>query len=211
MVGIPVDRLETVTNFIREVCIDSVDPPVERLVVEHLRLPASTGEELPVIKVDVPRSLFVHRSPGGYLHRMANSRRQMSTEYLARCFNIAARPASFDLTSRSWGARNWTISHPVSGSVFRTARSGDDREAFLGKLKMAQVDEEGVWRPTVAGVLMASEDPREWLPNAYVQAVAYRGNRIRAKPGTIYHWMPLTSAALWIVRRSRPAGSSQRI
>ncbi len=51
---------------------------------------------------------------------------------------------------------------------------------------MAQVDEEGVWRPTVAGVLMASEDPREWLPNAYVQAVAYRGNRIRAHPGTIY-------------------------
>ncbi len=86
VVGIPVDRLETVTNFIREVCIDSVDPPVERLVVEHLRLPASTGEELPVIKVDVPRSLFVHRSPGGYLHRVANSRRQMSTAYLDRLF-----------------------------------------------------------------------------------------------------------------------------
>ena len=51
---------------------------------------------------------------------------------------------------------------------------------------MAQLDEEGMWRPTVAGVLMASEDPRRWLPNAFVQAVAYRGNRTRAHPGTIY-------------------------
>ena len=186
VVGIPVDRLETVTNFIREVCIDSVDPPVERVVVEHLRLPASTGEVLPVIKVEVPRSLFVHRSPGGYLHRMANSKRQMSTEYLARLFQhrsqtrlirfdeqVVARAKLDDLSSRLW-------------ERFRTARSGDNREAFLGKLKMAQVDEEGVWRPTVAGLLMASEDPREWLPNAYVQAVAYRGNRIRPRPGTIY-------------------------
>ena len=38
-------------------------------------------------------------------------------------------------------------------------------------------------RPTVAGVLMASEEPRRWLPNAYVQAVAYRGDEIRTGSG----------------------------
>ena len=186
VVGIPLDRLESVTNFVREVCIDSIDPPIEHLVVEHLRLPAHTGEGLPVVKVDVPLSLFVHRSPGGYLHRVANAKRRMSTEYLARLLQQrsqtrlvrfdeqgVARARLDDLSGHLWDR-------------FRTARSDDDREAFLGKLKMARVDEEGVWRPTVAGVLMASEDPRRWLPNAYVQAVAYRGNRIRANPGTIY-------------------------
>ena len=30
---------------------------------------------------------------------------------------------------------------------------------------------------------MGSEDPRRWLPNAYVQAVAYRGDEIRAGSG----------------------------
>ena len=186
VVGIPLDRIESVTDFVREVCIDSIDPPVEHLVVTHLRLPAPTGEELPVVKVDVPRSLFVHRSPGSYLHRVANTKRRMSTEYLRRLFQhrsqtrlirfeeqVVSRARLDDLSSHLW-------------KRFRTARSGGDREAFLGKLKMAQVDEEDVWRPTVAGVLMASEDPREWLPNAYVQAVAYRGNRIRPRPGTIY-------------------------
>ena len=186
VVGIPLDRLETVTDFVREVCIDSIDPPVEPLVVEHLRLPARTGEELAVVKIDVPRSLFVHRSPGGFLHRMANAKRRISTEYLARLFQqrsqtrlirfdeqVVPRARLDDLSSHLW-------------KRFRTARSGDDREAFLEKLNLAQVDEEGVWRPTVAGVLMASEDPQRWLPNAFVQAVAYRGNRIRAHPGAIY-------------------------
>ena len=39
-----------------------------------------------MIKVEIPRSLFVHRSPGGFLHRVADSKRPMSTEYLARMF-----------------------------------------------------------------------------------------------------------------------------
>ena len=33
-------------------------------------------------------------------------------------------------------------------------------------------------RPTVAGVLMASPDPRRYLPNAFIQAVAYAGTEI---------------------------------
>ena len=49
---------------------------------------------------------------------------------------------------------------------------------------MARTDDDGTLRPTVAGVLMASEDPREWLPNAYVQAVSYRGVDIRTDEST---------------------------
>lgn len=46
---------------------------------------------------------------------------------------------------------------------------------MLNKLGLARQDEEGLWRPTVAGALMASADPRRFLPNAYIQAVSYRG------------------------------------
>jgi predicted HTH transcriptional regulator len=40
---------------------------------------------------------------------------------------------------------------------------------------MARHDDDGSLRPTVAGVLMAAQDPRVWMPSAFVQAVAYRG------------------------------------
>ncbi len=58
---------------------------------------------------------------------------------------------------------------------FRTPRTGDRRNTLLTKLRMAGKDEDGVLRPTVAGVLIATEDPREWLPNAFIEAEACRG------------------------------------
>jgi ATP-dependent DNA helicase RecG len=62
---------------------------------------------------------------------------------------------------------------------FRTPRSAvEAREPFLEKLGMARRDDGGALCPTVAGVLLASEDPRTFLPNAFIQAVAYRGTTV---------------------------------
>jgi predicted HTH transcriptional regulator len=52
---------------------------------------------------------------------------------------------------------------------------------------MARRDDEGVWRPTVAGVLLACEDPPRFLAGAFIQAVAYSGTSpAQAGPGGIY-------------------------
>jgi ATP-dependent DNA helicase RecG len=76
---------------------------------------------------------------------------------------------------------------PALWQRFLTKRSDTQRESFLGKMAMARQDEEGTWRPSVAGVLMASKEPRRWLPNAFVQAVAYRGEVARPNsPGEAY-------------------------
>ena len=50
--------------------------------------------------------------------------------------------------------------------------------SHLAKLKFLKSDGQGAVRATVGGVLLASEDPREWLSNAYIQAVSYAGNRM---------------------------------
>ena len=64
---------------------------------------------------------------------------------------------------------------------FRTPRTRNAREDFLRKLRLARQDDYQELRPTVAGVLMASPDPHTWLPNAFIQAVAYRGTGIRPR------------------------------
>lgn len=74
---------------------------------------------------------------------------------------------------------------PALWERFSTPRSRDERENFLSKLHMVRADDDGTLRPTVAGVLMASKDPRAWLPNAYVQAVFYRGVDIRIHGSTV--------------------------
>jgi len=61
---------------------------------------------------------------------------------------------------------------------FAPSAMTSDVEFTLNKLGMAAQDERGVWRPTVAGLLMASETPHRYVPGAFVQAVAYRGKGV---------------------------------
>ena len=186
IVGIPEDRVQQVVALVREVCTDSIEPPLAP-VIDALRLPSDAGEELPVVRVEIERSLFVHRSPGGHLHRVGDSRRAMSQDYLARLFQQRSQTRIIRFDEQIVHQARLDSLFPKLWKRFRTSRTGDDRDDLLTKLHMARRDERGELRPTVAGVLMASRDPREWLPNAFVQAVAYRGKRVRPQGwGTPY-------------------------
>lgn len=185
VVGIPVERLDAVEDFVREVCADSIEPPLVPQI-ERLFMPDAAGERLPVIRVEVTRSLFVHKSPGGYMHRVGSAKREMRPDYLARLFQqrsqtriirfdeqIVADATLDDLAMELW-------------QRFASPRSTDSRENLLIKLAMARKDEDGVIRPTVAGVLVAAHEPRRWFPNAFIQAVAYRGKTVLPDPEIAY-------------------------
>ena len=185
VLGVPLDRLDLVEDFVRQLCLDSIQPPMAP-VIERLTLPSSTGEQLPVLKVDVSGSLFVHRSPGGYLHRVGSAKREMSPDYLARLFQqrSQARIIRFDEQPVP-GARVDDLQEGL-WKRFAGPRVQDSREVLLDKLAMTRRDADNEIRPTVAGVLMASADPRAWLPNAYIQAVAYRGTQVRPDGDAAY-------------------------
>ena len=176
--GIPIECLDAVAELVCAACTESVEPPIVDIVVERLRLRASTGNELPVIRVEIPQSLFVHRSPGGYLYRTENARRAMSLEYLSRVTEQRSRDRVIRFDEQPIFGATVDDLVPELWQRFRTPRSDDDRNIFLRKLHMARADEHGTLRPTVTGVLMASIDPRQWLQNAFIQAVAYKGTAI---------------------------------
>ncbi|HPC60442.1 MAG TPA: ATP-binding protein [Verrucomicrobiota bacterium] len=174
VLGIPAERLDTVEALVRQACEDSVRPPLVPLI-ERMTLPDTSGIEHPILRVEVPRSLFVHQSPGGYLHRVGSSKRQMPPDYLARLMQQRShsRLITFD-EQLVPGATLATLQEHL-WRRFTTPQTADRPEDFLVKAGMARPDEQGVIRATVAGVLMATADPRKWLPNAFIQAVAYRG------------------------------------
>ena len=134
VVGIPVERLDAVVDFIKEVCATSIDPPIEDLALDRLRLPTDAGQDVAVIKVEIPRSLFVHRSPGGFLHRVADSKRPMSTEYLARMFQQRSQTRLIRFDEQSLEGASIENLTPDLWERFRTPRSDDDRDTFLRKL-----------------------------------------------------------------------------
>ena len=180
VVGIPIDDLDKVVGYVRHVCTELVDPPLDA-IVDRLWLPNTAGEDLAVVKVEVRRSLFVHRSPTGYLHRVADQKRAMSPDYLARLFQQRSQTRMIRFDEQVVSGATLEVLSSDLWERFRTPRTRDDRDALLAKLRMARRDDDGTMRPTVAGVLMAAPDPRRWLPSAFIQAVAYRGDRIRPR------------------------------
>jgi len=185
VLGIPVDRLDAVEALVRQACEDSIKPPAAP-VIERLSLPDNAGVEQPVIRVEVPPSLFVHQSPGGYFYRVGSSKRPIPPDQLARLFQqrSQARLIRFDETP----VPRATVAdlEEVLWRRFSTPRSTDAREQLLYKLAMASEDDAGVWRPTVAGLLLACKEPERFMPSAFIQAVAYHGTEISPQTESAY-------------------------
>ena len=175
ILGIPLDRLDAVETWVREICNDSLQPPID-VTIRKDELPDATGRPAAVIRIDIPRSLFVHRSPGGYFRRLGSSKREMPPEMLARLFQerSQSRVIRFDES-----VVPDTSMDDLDEELFRRflRRGGEHFEDELRKLRVVAADENGFPRLTVAGVLMCTRGPVNWLPHAYIQAVSYAGER----------------------------------
>lgn len=185
VVGIPLERLDAVEALVRQACEDSVVPSLAP-VIERMTLPDPSAIEQPVLRVEVSRSLFVHQSPSGYLHRVGSAKRPMPPDHLARLFQQRSQSRLIRFDETPVPRATLEDLDPPLWQRFAPARSSDAPEVLLNKLAMAARDDEGAWRPTVAGVLMASRAPQRFLSGAFVQAVAYRGTSVVPDGGLAY-------------------------
>ncbi len=175
VLGIPLDSLDVVETWVREICNDSITPPLDA-TIRKLEIRGSSGDLLAVIRVDVPRSLFVHKSPGGYFRRIGSSKREMSPEFLARMFQerSQSRLIRFD-ESIVPGTEPTDLDERLIARFLPRPQTPAD--TYLHKLRIAAEDDDGILRLTVAGVLMCAREPARWLPHAQIQAVSYAGER----------------------------------
>lgn len=185
ILGIPVDRLDVVEALVRQACEDSIRPPLAP-VVERMNLPDSAGVDQSVLRVEVSPSLFVHQSPGGYFHRVGSSKRPIPPDQLARLFQqrSQSRLIRFDETPVAQATID-TLEEAL-WRRFAPKTTQEPAEHLLAKLAMAAQEDVGIWRPTVAGLLLASREPHRHLPGAFIQAVAYAGNAVTPATANAY-------------------------
>lgn len=179
VVGIPEDKLDVVETWVRGICNDLITPQV---FCRIRKIPVVTEDavERVIVRVDVPKSLYVHQSPSGYYHRIGSSKRQMTPDVLARLFQqrSQARIIRFDEQSVTIAPRDCL--EKALWEKFKTPLSPDSDDEFLLKLKLLTQDDDGKICPSVSGVLMACRQPQEFLTNAFIQAVFYRGTERNA-------------------------------
>ncbi|MCY4261302.1 MAG: putative DNA binding domain-containing protein [Rhodobacteraceae bacterium] len=172
--GIPVEKLDAVEALARQASEDSLKPPGV-ITIERMTLADDRGHEKPIVRVDIPPGLFVHQSPGGYLHRIGSSKRQIPPDQLARLMQQRSQSSVIRFDETPVPGAGLDDLDPSLWQRFAGPLTYDSAEMFLAKLGMASQDHFGIWRPSVAGVLLASRQPHCFLPNAFIQAVAYRG------------------------------------
>ena len=169
--GIPIEHLDAVERHVSGSVLDAITPPLAPLI-EKLELPDAEGRMRPVLRIEVPRGLSVHQSPGGYLHRVGGATRQMKPAVLGRLFAQRGQVGPFDRRVVEEASLDDLDARCVDRFL---TESDDDRTTALAKLDMVGEDDAGVLRPTVAGVLFGTRQPQRWLPQAFIQSVAYRG------------------------------------
>ena len=176
VVGVPEEKWGHVEQWALNVATHNCDPPI-RPEVRRDTLSTPGNEAASVIIVVVPRGLFVHSTSGGrYYARFGSTRRRLTGPELARLFQERGRGYVFD------------EQQAFSGTVENL--DWNRLEAFFGRspkipwldmLRNTRVttrDEDGVDRPTVAGLLAFSADPTRLLPSANIEAACYGGTRL---------------------------------
>jgi len=175
IIGIPIDKLDLTEKWLRDIVTDLINPPLE-CIVRKISITDENDKDKNIIKIDIPQSIFVHKSSNGYFTRIGSSKREMKPEVLARLFQqrsqnrlirfdeqIVMSTQLFDLDKKLW-------------ERFRTTLSPEDNNEFLTKLKLADYSENGEIHPTISGILLCSDSPENFIPNAFIQAVCYLGD-----------------------------------
>ena len=182
VIGIPLNRLDDVENLVREACNDSINPPLEAGIYRRdLQVPREAGLKesglsQPVLIVEIPRSLFVHCSPGGYLRRIGSSKRQIDPAALERLMRLRAQTGIVSFDESPLARTNPQDLDRSSAERFVSEEAEFD--VALRKLRLIVKDPDGVERLSVGGALTCTSEPQRWMPAAYIQAVLYAGDRV---------------------------------
>ena len=168
--GMSRKQMDALEQLLTEVCTDVIKPPIRPTILrKEIEMDKS------FLLVEVGQGHTQPDSPGGSYHRVGSSKRRMTSDERLR------------LSQRRGQARFlWFDKQPVPGTGFGaldeslwkpllSAEGAAAPELALEKMGLLTSDENGTLRATVAGVLLCTRSPDEWLANACISATCYRG------------------------------------
>ena len=196
------EQLDNLVSSLTEICCDRIKPPVYPTIERR-----ETEDGKLLVMVTIKAGDAMHQSPGGAYLRVGDSKRQMRDEKFRLAHQRAqSRFVSFD-------------EQPVRGTGFGSldkelwkllisAQGASDPQLSLLKMGLLTKDEKGVLRASIAGVLLCSATPEQWLPHAYIVATHYRGvdrsaTQIDSQEitGSLQH--QIAQAVLFVMRNMR--------
>ena len=168
--GMSRERIVALDSLLVEISTDSITPAV-RIRTYHKQL-----DDRRLLVVDVPEGDTQHESPGGSYVRVGGSKRRMTSDERLRLaqWRGQARFHSYDeqtVPDTGFETLDESLWKPLL-----SAEGAAEPQPALVKLALLANDDAGILRATVAGVLLCTRNPEQWLPNAGITATRYLGS-----------------------------------
>ena len=168
IVGMDRQDLDRTERTVVEICRDNIDPMVH-IVTEKLRI-----DDKNLLKIEVSRSPFVHKSSNGYFIRQGSSKREMTTDQLGRL--LQSRSQAHRIAFDEQFVPN-THKDTLKETLYQRfiTEGATDREKIEDLLlkRRLLIKEGQAYRASVAGLLMCHDRPDDYLYNSFIQAVFY--------------------------------------
>ncbi len=167
--GLDFDQRASLNKYLAEVATDTIKP-VLKIEVFNREL---DGKAIVVAKV--PKSNKVHERDGITHIRIGATKRLLEGD--ERSSLVQNRDQNRFLGYDIKIVRN-TGFNTLSKSLWQPLLSStgvEDPERGLINLRLLKADDTGNIRATVAGILLCTEAPEKWLPQATITATCYRG------------------------------------
>ena len=158
------------------------------------------------MKIEVPRSLFMHKTSNGYFVRQGSRKTEIPTEQLNRLLQARSQAGIIRFDEQPVpGTDKSTLRKDLFTRFLRNVETDEQENTQLLKRRLL-VEDNGNCRASVAGLLMCSDQSREHLYNSFISAVCYRGPHKDAN-----YQLARISQALWISKFWMLADSSKSI
>ena len=168
--GLTREQLTDLGHLLVEVSSDTIKPPL-RINVYKRKI-----EGKALVLVEIPKSDMVHERAGNAYIRVGSANRLMEPDERLRLSQSRSRSLyiRYDeetIANTGFGTLDENLWLPLLSST-----GSADPIKGLTNLRLLRLEENGTYRATVAGVLLCTQSPENWLRHAMIVATHYRGN-----------------------------------
>ncbi len=164
------EHLKELERLLFHACVASIEPELPADIHRALTL-----EGQPVLVVEIPKGISVHRSPGGVYRRIGSSKRLMSEAAFLRLAQERNQARFLWFDKQVVPLTGVNLLEPDLYNRLLSTRVSHDPVNGLMQLGLLGEDHQGIVRATIAGVLFCTSNPEQWLPQARIRATRYRG------------------------------------
>ncbi|RLA06986.1 MAG: transcriptional regulator [Gammaproteobacteria bacterium] len=171
IIGMDKETVKYIIQLISNICRNKIKPSLVDFYIDNVEVIDSMNEPKNLVYIEIDKSLWLHESKNGHYYRHGDSKRKMTTEHILRVgqSRSQARIIRFD----EQAVPNTSI-ETLQKNLYNRFISSDNTTDDKTKLIKRNLLSKDI-SATVAGVLMCTNKPDEYLYNSFIQAVYYNG------------------------------------